>query len=155
MKAFDTIQGGPEDDSTSDSDFEDEQGGTVSLALPDVCVCKNCRLCKYSCSLCVPFPQAAIVAFYIFYSIAYLPYRIWNKLTFVKTFFAKTKTGFSLFLGLRRPTNPTGAAEKRTVLLWATKLKNLLTETSYRFKFATDMPPVRTRTCWSRRTSDM
>jgi hypothetical protein len=76
-------------------------------------------------------------------------------LTFVKTFFAKTKTGFSLFLGLRRPTNPTGAAEKRTVLLWATKLKNLLTETSYRFKFVTDMPPVRTRTCWSRRTSDM
>ena len=97
MKAFDTIQGGPEDDSTSDSDFEDEQGGTVSLALPDVCVCKNCRLCKYSCSLCVPFPQAAIVAFYIFYSIAYLPYRNWKKLTFVKTFFAKTKAGVQLF----------------------------------------------------------
>jgi hypothetical protein len=42
-KAVD-VQGGPEDESSDSTDFEDEHGGSVkTLALPDICVCENCR----------------------------------------------------------------------------------------------------------------
>ncbi len=99
MKSFDTFQGGPEDEFTSDSDFEDEQGGTVSLALPDICVCQNCRSCKYSCSHCVHFLKLQLLFCFLhnlFNSLSSIP-KFKKKLTFAKTFFANTKTGFSLF----------------------------------------------------------
>ena len=45
-KAVD-VRGGPDDESTSESDFEDAEGGRVELSLPDVCVCQNCRFVHF------------------------------------------------------------------------------------------------------------
>ena len=45
---FNFVKGGPDAETSTDSDYEDEHGGMVELQLPDACICQKCRFVSKS-----------------------------------------------------------------------------------------------------------